>query len=824
MDKKVMAGQGSYFNHLNASLNFIDGRYLYEFNLITKKIVKHKNINIFFGLKDNTIQNLQTILVYFDKILIFHNNNKIVEIDENKEPRFLVIDDIFSGLPDNIECAYINFLDIQKGIPIGMPTFIKHGKIYIYDLKNKKVKGPRILKDGIINNVNITNIFKSDLNLRVNKSGYYRAYLFGAGHDNGGFGGFIYNDIFINKSDTLNAICGTQGSRIPAKGKYSTNSLSNNYSIQLPFNSSCAGSGGTFLFIKDKLEIAAGGGGGWSSEIVKSPYFCNSKKYNNTNVIPEIPIPCIPIKKIIIKTQKSQKYRYRLSINKLHFKNVSYDDITINIKEYPPHDKNNLIENKSNGYNNDIYTTDFSSPNTEAIIEINISEPISDYLIELDYTINSTGDEEYINSSVIFIDEQYRKHRIDNFNYVFGYKYISPKTLFKFLNKEENTFKPEVKSDGNKLCKTPGDLVNSLSLELINKNNSHRMIPSSNLIIKGGLGGGGSCVVEKNENKLICGGGGGYIGGKSNSTISSDIDYVGGSGGSSFINKNNIENGYYEYLDRLYINNFNNTNGYMVLHFIGKQTDLPSIDKLKKSKKKYIKGKIEHIDSASNSYKFFDRNVEMFVDKHKLEYPQLRDNQKKYDFSVNTFVGSYSNKNIVIPIDMSKDSLSLLYILESDSPFDCFQIGWDDTHFIRTIFTDKDVLKDNISTFNHGFSKINKRKMERYLLFQLENNIYKHLNYISYKDLQTHSNITTIKGIQTISELTHMQYMSEKQNNNNMFTNVISGKQIKFSNLYLLLRINSRKKQNYNIKLTRCTFNPNKISTQSIIDDVTLHN
>ena len=61
------------------------------------------------------------------------------------------------------------------------------------------------------------------MHVNVPKTGYYRAYLFGAGHENGGFGGFIYNDIFINKSDTLVAICGTQGSRIPVKGKNSTN-------------------------------------------------------------------------------------------------------------------------------------------------------------------------------------------------------------------------------------------------------------------------------------------------------------------------------------------------------------------------------------------------------------------------------------------------------------------------------------------------------------------------------------------------------------------------------------------------------------------------
>ena len=78
-----------------------------------------------------------------------------------------------------------------------------------------------------------------------------------------------------------------------------------------------------------------------------------------------------------------------------------------------------------------------------AQIEFMFEKPISDYELKIDYEVESTDKNEFPNSKLIIIDEQYRKYVIDNFNYVFNYKYITGETISKFLNPNNNDPKNE---------------------------------------------------------------------------------------------------------------------------------------------------------------------------------------------------------------------------------------------------------------------------------------------------------------------------------------------------------------------------------------------
>ena len=63
----------------------------------------------------------------------------------------------------------------------------------------------------------------------------------------------------------------------------SENSLSNVYSIKLPYNGSCSGAGATIFLVNNDVKLVAGGGAGWSSELVSPPSFCNSQVFSSQN-------------------------------------------------------------------------------------------------------------------------------------------------------------------------------------------------------------------------------------------------------------------------------------------------------------------------------------------------------------------------------------------------------------------------------------------------------------------------------------------------------------------------------------------------------------
>ena len=277
IDKNIKI-EGGFFNHLNSTLNIFDNGNVHVYDFKKAQITATITKKDFFNLD----KNVKNVLVYYHYLVIFINESKTPKIFNTKTQEYeedLEIEKQFSKAPHRFTVCFINFLDIQQGIPIGTPTFLKDGNIFTFSLKENEFMGPRRIEYGFMSNTDSIVMKKTNLSFYLKKTANYRIYAFGAGLSNGGYGGLIFNDIYIKKKTPLAVICGTPGERIPVKGKESKNKLANVYSVKLPYNGSCSGSGGTFFFVDDKLKLVAGGGGGWSSELIEAPSFCDSEKY-----------------------------------------------------------------------------------------------------------------------------------------------------------------------------------------------------------------------------------------------------------------------------------------------------------------------------------------------------------------------------------------------------------------------------------------------------------------------------------------------------------------------------------------------------------------
>ena len=184
-----------------------------------------------------------------------------------------------------------------------------------------------------------------------------------------------------------------------------------------------------------------------------------------------------------------------------------------------------------------MYETLFSySP----LIEFEFENVLTDYSIELDYSIDTTKLNGYINNNVILYDEQYRKYIINNFNSNFEGK-ITGKKLINYFSKN-NT--PKV-------------------ISKLNTNSDNKL-----LHLEGGKSGkfsGNDTVSDRFDNLNCCGGGGGWIKGKNGCLDKSycnefmfPTDYVGACGGTSYIKDLSIKK-------PLFIHNYNQDAGYAIV-------------------------------------------------------------------------------------------------------------------------------------------------------------------------------------------------------------------------------------------------------------------
>lgn len=817
---------GGFYDHLSNSLFIFDNKKVFVYCFKLKKIISKTTMSDYFGVNEpfNGTLLFKNLILFFTNsdILIFDKTkNKLVEDQE--------ISKLFKNLPKNFSICFNNFLDLQNKIPIPTPTFLKDGKIFTLDIKKNKIKGPRNIELGFFINTSSMLVSKTKLNFKLNHSGHYRIYLFGAGMPSGGFGGMLFNDFYIKKSQELSIIGGKMGRRIPVKSEHDNN-LSKVYDISLPYNGSSSGSGGTFLFIDKELKMVAGGGGGWSSEQVIAPSICDSKqimlKSNNYTIASDVK-RFLPIKKFIISSQQTNKdnIRYKIVVKKLTIEVFNLDYLEYEVNEYPKQ-----IE-KHSKY---LYETSYSEMGSESTIEISFANPISDYRIQLDYDILATDTIEFINNKVIIIDEQYRKYVLHNFNLLYNFKYITGENVLSFVKK--NSFDPKI---NNQLIESNEFVSNGYNFNATN--NIKELVDHDNLFykydynpnegdnsrigLKGGEGGGAHSLANRQKNNIICGGGGGYNGGYSMISLEENaIDYAAGSGGTSYINSINFNNEWHKYLDSLFINNFNNEHGYAIIQKIEKRIDENEFKNENEKKNETNNVDDNNVDANNNNFKFFNNKAETFLSKNK----HLMNINSNLRTNFSNSLGH--NQNIEFKEESLKSIKQLVFLktackephfnnmyygIKSDVPFSLIIMGWNDRTYERTIISPKEEylpnLNDDISHLNHGFSKINKKKMNNYLETLINNNIYKHSNKLNNNNV---NNLINDKDVvyNLFSLRDYYQLSENKQINLNSDNINMTDGNLKLNDdynyLYFILKFdNDKKDKDKNIRLISTKFN-----------------
>jgi hypothetical protein len=803
---------GGFFNHLNGTLNLFNGNMVSIYDFKTSKITAVLPKPDFFNIKTSTNFNVKKVLVYYDYLVLFNDKDKIqiFSLTEDKIVENKNMYDIFSKVPKKFDACFINFLDVYQNIPLGTPTFLKNGDIFTLDLETNKFMGPRRIENGFTSNTSSIIVNKTNFKLFLKKSGIYRVFAFGAGFENGGYGGLVFNDIYIKKKDLISVICGKTGERLPVKGKESKNKLSDVYSIKLPYNASCSGCGGTFLFINEKIKLVAGGGGGWSSELVSAPSFCDSEKYTHQNngLSTQNPKKCLPLKKIIILTENSKNnVRYKIAIKKWIVNIFNLEHVDLEVSELP---NINKINKKF------AYETDYCEINENSQIEFTFKDVISDYKIQLDYEIFSTNVEEFTNSKVIFIDEQYRKYTIDNFNFTFNYKYITGENIIKFINGDI----PEISNIESQPfvthgCHSDNNEQKEIDLEKlslhIKKYTDYNPNPNPGevryITLQGGHGGGGHSLGDRNSNNIIASGGGGYHGGKTcfiNEKYG--IEYSGGCGGTSFIDKLNFKNDLVSFCENVFVNNANNDDGYIVFQHIEKRVAQSFMEEEDEelNEKQDVKKDTDKLNTL-NEFKFHNSAANNFFDRtNKLNsnifyaHDSIINNKNEFDFF------EMEDKTLkdfhVISIKNKSDLNQMFFGLKANVPFNCFIIGWDKKLFSRTLINlNKKILKDNISQINHGYSKITKSKMNDFFKFLLEHDIYTYSNSLTLKTLtkMKQDQINSSSQIKHISSFNDFKMLSSKNNKNNLFECDLN---LDFDEIFILMQFDSFEKKEKHIR------------------------
>jgi hypothetical protein len=527
-----------FYNYKHNYLGLLKDNNIYKYDLFTKTlgppIIYTKYFNGINSIKNKSIKTL----FYFNNLVYIFIENTISTYNLNKDEIINDYDseELFEKIPENIDGIFINYNDINQNNPIPYIYVLKNKKYYKYQYIESKFK---FVESNIFKFEHKNIILTNNTNYKFKKDGEYRIYLVGGGNTYGGKGGLIFNDYNLKKNDILNCIIGKQGTRIPVKETVNS---------KLPYNGSCSGAGGTSIYKNNELLMISGGGGGWTSELIKSPNICNSVNYFDKKRYK--PNFFFPIKKIVIMSDISNTdERYKIAITKLDMIVKNYDEIKLSVTEEPKYD---FLELKDKKYK---YQTNFSNKNQRAFIEIKFDKILIDYNIKLDYTIiSSQNDNEkeqklFLNSNLIIFDEQNRQYKINNFNTLFN-KNITSINLFKYLS---NSSLP--------------------SIEI----NPKKQTSNKYLYLKGGngdKGGGGFATSNKYDKLNMCGGGGGYNKGKSiiltqkfdYNNINYPVEYVGATGGTSYIKKNNL-NTMSSMYDQ-FINTYNESDGYIVINNI----------------------------------------------------------------------------------------------------------------------------------------------------------------------------------------------------------------------------------------------------------------
>ena len=146
------------------------------------------------------------------------------------------------------------------------------------------------------------------------------------------------------------------------------------------------------------MVACAGGGGGWSSEIIKAPKICNSS-FKHQRIFNKL---VVPIKKIVLTTKSSSYHKNNNIQQKLIIKDFMLNVHNDNSVEY------DVIQTPQ--LNNKVhkYETSYNNINSNSSISFIFNNPISDYDFKMNVSVLSTNNDNN-NCDLELYDERNRK-------------------------------------------------------------------------------------------------------------------------------------------------------------------------------------------------------------------------------------------------------------------------------------------------------------------------------------------------------------------------------------------------------------------------------
>ena len=741
---------------------------LIEYDLIDKEIISESIFSNYFIDVGDTID----CMLYYNKKYYLFYKNEITVYDKDLD---IIVDKyestkIFNNIPKNISAAYLNNNILFKNKLHGTPCFYKNRDTYMFDIvKNKTYSIDS--KYGFNHNTKyyIINFNKQKASFTPPKPGNYRIITIGAGNEGGGYGGLVYNDYELSKKDKLEIIVGQSGERLPLKDKIITHD-------KLPFIGSSAGSGGTFVYKKNKLLICSGGGGGWTSEIIRAPKICNSsfEKQKTNNKI------SIPIKKLVLVTKntnfhKKNNIRQQIIVKDLSIDIFNYAQVDYDVETSP---KSSIQKHK--------YETGYSDYNNICMVTIIFSKVISDYSFKIDALVKSTNnDNNYLD--LYIYDEQGRKVVITDFNKNYNNVEInSRKIVSNFVKYPETLDNNEYVKSGNKSSENIDKLFDNPNLEDDDKDTPEYPL----LKLNGGVGGGGNSISNKSKHTVCCGGGGGYIGGD-HTSLNNDfideskkyinLDYIAGCGGLSYISNGKFDKD-------LFIDDYSNSNGKVI---IIKIDDIQTLSEVDNTVDKYLEPN-DKIIKPNKVLDMVNSKISKFNNKYDFKRPSINNDIMFNILNYQVFtINETLNSDITyfkIKINKKLFDRNKIYI-KSDKNVDVMCLYFSVDNMNRILFKDENIKVDNILDLNHGM--INPSLLNIFSFFEnlLKYNIYKYTNSIDYKKLNKQNISNKDENITSLFDNKKFVY----ENINTLYLDNDIGKLKKVDYLYILIKNDTKK-------------------------------
>jgi hypothetical protein len=675
-----------------------------EYDLIENNLTRDSFKDYFKNI-DVKIDNILFMNGYFyifsDKDIIIYDklNNEIISKSN--------LDTQFKNAPKKFSAVFLNNNILYKNKPYGSPCFFRNKDLFIYDVKREDTYYTNI-DNGFISNTdyNIVKYSQSKATYKVETSGNYRIICVGGGLENGGYGGYVFNDYELNKGEKLDLCVGGSGERIPLKDNLIITD-------KLPYTSSSAGSGGTFVYKDNKLLICAGGGGGWSSEIIKAPMICNScfsqKKIYNKIII--------PIKKMVLVTKntdyhKKNNIKQRIIINDFNINCYNYNTVDYSVKEYPQ------FSNKSN-----LFETSYNNINDTSSISFDFTNVLSDYNFSIDCKIESTNNDDN-DCDLHIYDEQNRILVIKDFINKFNKTTINSRKIISLFVKYPQTLNDFYVSSGNKTSEKYEDLF---------ENMGPNSLDYPNIKLNGGLGGGGYSYINKSKKIVSCGGGGGYKGGIY-SALSDDeneyvrkhlnIDYICGIGGLSYVKNNRFD-------VKHFINDYSNSNGCIIIIKIKELQKLGKVenDSYLEKEDKMIDPLNYFIKNQNKDSLNFDVNIPSLNRNISLNNENTKLNT--IDDSLSEGINYYKVKIFPSKYDKIKIFVKCKYDIE-------MMLMYFSTKTLNRSIIKEDVIKkDNILSLNHGMIDPSLINIFTFLEKLIKDNIYTFNGNVKSKNIKT---------------------------------------------------------------------------------------